>query len=48
MEGVDSAGGRASGAHGTPTFWINGAFHDNRAGLWEPEVMAKAIERAMR
>jgi protein-disulfide isomerase len=40
--------GRASGAHGTPTFFINGKFFDNRLGLWEAETMFEAIEEALR
>lgn len=41
-------GGRASGVHGTPTFWINGRFHDNREGLWNPERMTEAINEVLR
>jgi protein-disulfide isomerase len=37
-------GGRQSGAHGTPTFFINGEFFDNRRGLWQAETMVEAIE----
>lgn len=40
-------GGRASGVHGTPTFWINGRFHDNREGLWKPDHLVAAINEAV-
>lgn len=36
--------GRQSGAHGTPTFFINGHFFDNRRGLWNANTMVQAIE----
>lgn len=36
--------GRAAGAHGTPTFWINGVFHDNREGLWKSARLLPILE----
>jgi len=33
--------------HGTPTFWINNHFHDNREGLWKPERLIDAINEAV-
>jgi protein-disulfide isomerase len=38
------AGGRKSGVHGTPTFFINGTFHGNREGLWDAEALMEAIQ----
>lgn len=35
---------RGNGAHGTPTFFINGRYFDNRAGLWNVDVLLEAIE----
>lgn len=40
-------GGKRSGVHGTPTFWINDRFHDNREGLWKPERLLQAVEEAL-
>ena len=37
---------RAGGAHGTPTFFINGQFFDNRIGLWDVDVLMEAIDQA--
>jgi protein-disulfide isomerase len=38
------AGGKKSGAHGTPTFFINGRFFDNSAGLWDVDALLSAIK----
>lgn len=38
--------GRAGGAHGTPTFFINGQFFDNRIGLWDADALMDAIDAA--
>ena len=37
------ADGKASGAHGTPTLFVNGHFHDNREGMWELNHLRAAI-----
>lgn len=37
------ADAKASGAHGTPTVFINGHFHDNREGLWKINRLREAI-----
>jgi protein-disulfide isomerase len=34
----------ASGAHGTPTLYINGQFHDNREGLWKIHPLRNAVK----
>ncbi|BCM90345.1 hypothetical protein IAD21_02196 [Abditibacteriota bacterium] len=34
---------KASGAHGTPTLYINGQFHDNREGLWKLQRLRNAV-----
>jgi len=44
MQSIES--GKQSGAHGTPTFFINGVFHDNGEGLWNAEALLAAIEEA--
>jgi protein-disulfide isomerase len=41
---VDSA--KHIGVHGTPTFFINGEFHDNREGLWEAPHLMSLLEKA--
>lgn len=38
--------GRSGGAHGTPTFFINGRFFDNRIGLWDVDALLEAIQAA--
>jgi protein-disulfide isomerase len=38
-------GGRESGVHSTPTFFINGVRHD---GDWDEETLTAVIERAAR
>jgi len=40
------ADAKASGAHGTPTTFINGHFHDNREGMWQMERLRAAIQAA--
>lgn len=37
---------RASGAHGTPTIFVNGQFHDNREGMWQLERLHAAVRDA--
>jgi protein-disulfide isomerase len=37
-------GGQAAGAHGTPTVFINGQFHDNDEGLWKLSRLMPLIE----
>jgi protein-disulfide isomerase len=39
--------GQANGVHGTPTFFINGEFHDNTEGLWKKARLLKALETAL-
>ena len=36
----------ASGAHGTPTLFINGAFHDNDERMWKIERLREAVRNA--
>lgn len=40
------ADGKAVGVHGTPTFFINGEFHDNREGLWKASHLLSLLEKA--
>ncbi len=40
------ADAKASGAHGTPTLFINGHFHDNREGMWQLDRLRAAIQAA--
>lgn len=43
-EGVRDA--HSSGAHGTPTLFINGRFHDNDERLWKLERLQEAVRNA--
>ncbi len=38
--------GHQSGAHGTPSVFINGAFHDNDEGLWKMSRLKPLLEKA--
>ena len=40
------ADAKASGAHGTPTVFINEEFHDNGEGLWKIQRLREAIAGA--
>lgn len=40
------ASGKRVGVHGTPTFFINGEFHDNREGLWRASHLMELLEKA--
>jgi protein-disulfide isomerase len=40
--------GKRGGAHGTPTFFINGQFFDNRMGLWDVSTLLEAIETTLK
>ena len=40
------ASGKGIGVHGTPTFFINGEFHDNREGLWKASHLMRLLEKA--
>ena len=42
------AGGKAAGAHGTPSIFINGTFHDNDEALWEEDALKTVLESARR
>ncbi len=44
---ASSAAAKASGAHGTPTLFINGQFHDNNERMWKIERLRDAIRSAM-
>lgn len=37
---------KASGAHGTPTVFINGQFHDNTERMWKIERLREAVHSA--
>ena len=39
--------GRASGAHGTPTVWVNGTFYDNDRQLWKSSKLEPVLEAAL-
>ena len=39
--------GRRSGAHGTPTLWINGEFHDNDEQLWKRAKLLPLLQSAL-
>lgn len=39
--------GRANGVHGTPTFFVNGEFHDNNKGLWKKAHLLKVLQNAL-
>lgn len=39
--------GRANGVHGTPSFFVNGRFHDNDEGLWRQGRLSKVLESAL-
>ena len=39
--------GHRSGAHGTPTLFINGEFHDNNEQLWKSSRLRPLIEAAL-
>lgn len=41
---VSVQSGKQSGAHGTPTVFLNGEFHDNSAGLWRASKLLPLIE----
>lgn len=43
-EGIRDA--HSSGAHGTPTLFINGRFHDNNERLWKLERLQEAVRNA--
>lgn len=45
---ADLDGGRAAGVPGTPTFFINGAFHDGHDGSYDLERLTAAIAAAER
>jgi protein-disulfide isomerase len=45
LQSIES--GKQSGARGTPTFFINGVFHDNREGLWDAKALLAAIEETV-
>ena len=38
--------GHRSGAHGTPSVFINGAFHDNDQALWHSSALMPLLEAA--
>ena len=38
--------GHQSGAHGTPSVWINGVFHDNDEGIWRASRLMPLLEAA--
>ena len=40
------ADAKASGAHGTPTLFINGEFHDNNERMWKIERLRDAVKSA--
>ena len=40
-------GGRSSGAHGTPTVFINGEFYDNDRQLWKSSKLQPILEAAL-
>lgn len=44
-ESVES--GHRSGAHGTPTVFVNGKFFDNDRQLWEPAQLIPVIQAAL-
>ena len=44
-ESVES--GHRSGAHGTPTLFINGAFHDNDEQLWKRAKLLPLVQAAL-
>jgi len=37
---------KSSGAHGTPTLFINGQFHDNNERMWKIERLREAVKTA--
>lgn len=41
------ASAKSMGVHGTPTFFINDEFHDNREGLWRADSLMQAISAAL-
>ena len=41
------ASGHASGAHGTPTVFVNGTFYDNDRQLWKSSKLKPILEAAL-